>query len=1222
MKTQKSPLSKIEAGSTHRRSPVAKPIRLLARIAAVWLVWLAGAAVSRAASGAWTGATDAFWTNALNWSASPAPGTGDTATFNGASANTTVDLLNGVTVGNILFDTASVAPYTIGAGGAGQQTLTLDVNGGVTLSPTVAANQVLNANLALPAIGFYNIVNNSANTLTLAGTNSSASSGSAVLTVDGTGATAITGPIAAGAGSMGLQKTNSGTLLLSGGGYFSATNVNSYLPGVNYDPVDLRSGTTIISSGVYTNIGEFTVGGVIADGGPGNNVNLTMNGGSLAVSTWFSLGRGNGIGGVSSDLVLNNNASITAGNISCGYNVNSTNQPKGTVTLNNASSLNISGNGAVNFAESAGSDFTLTLNGTSQFIGPGTGTKSLGYSGTGTVTLNDSSAIHFGNGICYVGHNYGTGAVTVASANAVFENAGELRIGGSDSSGTGRNANGTFTVNGGTVNLGALTIGRGNNNQNGCNGVLYINDGTVTSTNDVLLAFAGATNDTGSIAMNGGTLNVGTTVTKWLRFGQWDFTSGEIDITNGNLNLNSGTSIKFDQNNSSGPKTFNQYGGNVTFYSDFATTVGGGGNLDLMLSGVATSSNTYNLNGGTLTVPQVTSSSGNGTRIFNFNGGTLRPTASSTTFFNLGSGTTAANVRDGGAIIDCNGYDITIAQPLVHSTIAGDAAIDGGLTKLGAGTLMFSNTPTYTGPTRVLGGGLVLSTAGGPVGTAAADFVVSNATVTVDASSGVAAILANNFTAAATLNLSQNPITNVIVAAGNLSLSNNTVINVAYGALNGNPALPAIKAAGSLTAGNNITVNVSAIGLRSGTIPLITVGSGMNASDFVLGTLPPGVVGSLSASGATLNLVISFANKQLTWQGENGTNWDTTTVNWTNNADGTPATYTEYSSPEVGDGVVFNDTVTNDFVNPQPTNVNITAEFRPVPVTVDSTLPFSLSGPGGITGVSSIVKNNTGSLTLLTSNSFSGGVVINGGALIVTNDDALGANVSVVTFNGGTLQVNGSTTNNSRALTMAGAGTIGVPTNAVVQFGGGVSGGGGLTKVDNGTLNLAGNNTYAGPTVVNAGTLNLAGTVTNASATVGNSSGNAVMGISGTLITKNLFVGNVSGADGAVYQNGGTVTASGGTGDNLSIGNWSGSFGYYKATGGTINVNGINIGGEQNPNVWPPAGSGDGIMEVNGATINNIGWIVLARGGGPNMGVLSIAARSPTVVAASAAIGS
>jgi hypothetical protein len=62
------------------------------------LLFMLGASSLKAASGTWTGATDNTWAGA-NWSASPVPGTGDTATFNGAGGgHTTIDLVSGVTI--------------------------------------------------------------------------------------------------------------------------------------------------------------------------------------------------------------------------------------------------------------------------------------------------------------------------------------------------------------------------------------------------------------------------------------------------------------------------------------------------------------------------------------------------------------------------------------------------------------------------------------------------------------------------------------------------------------------------------------------------------------------------------------------------------------------------------------------------------------------------------------------------------------------------------------------------------------------------------------------------------------------------------------------------------------------------------------------------------------------------------------------------------------------
>jgi len=50
--------------------------------------------------------------------------------------------------------------------------------------------------------------------------------------------------------------------------------------------------------------------------------------------------------------------------------------------------------------------------------------------------------------------------------------------------------------------------------------------------------------------------------------------------------------------------------------------------------------------------------------------------------------------------------NVNLGQPLAHSTVAGDNATDGGLTKLGAGTLNLNGANTYTGPTAINAGGL------------------------------------------------------------------------------------------------------------------------------------------------------------------------------------------------------------------------------------------------------------------------------------------------------------------------------------------------------------------------------------------------------------------------------------------------------------------------------------------------------------------------------------
>ncbi len=66
-------------------------------------------------------------------------------------------------------------------------------------------------------------------------------------------------------------------------------------------------------------------------------------------------------------------------------------------------------------------------------------------------------------------------------------------------------------------------------------------------------------------------------------------------------------------------------------------------------------------------------------------------------------------MRNGGAVIDSGANAVTIAQALTHSTISGDNATDGGLTKQGSGTLTLTAANTYTGQTTVNNGTLALT---------------------------------------------------------------------------------------------------------------------------------------------------------------------------------------------------------------------------------------------------------------------------------------------------------------------------------------------------------------------------------------------------------------------------------------------------------------------------------------------------------------------------------
>ena len=198
-----------------------------------------------------------------------------------------------------------------------------------------------------------------------------------------------------------------------------------------------------------------------------------------------------------------------------------------------------------------------------------------------------------------------------------------------------------------------------------------------------------------------------------------------------------------------------------------------------------------------------------------------------------------------------------------------------------------------------------------------------------------------------------------------------------------------------------------------------------------------------------------------------------------------------------------------------------------------------------------------------------------GGNAFMLGTNSVGPIITVNSSNPQTINNNLTLVGGSQTISTA-AGNL--------TLGGNVSGTGSLALAGSGTLNI--------PV---SGVVTIANTLT-----VGSAATNAVLNVLGGHLTGvNFNIGAVSGAVGAVYQNGGTVTAAQtANSTDFQIGNAASAFGYYAAGAGTLAVNEIGLGGEANP--------GNAIMDVNGATVNVTGWLVISRAGAAQTGILNV----------------
>lgn len=645
----------------------------------------------------------------------------------------------------------------------------------------------------------------------------------------------------------------------------------------------------------------------------------------------------------------------------------------------------ISGSGGLTMAPASSANGVLTLSGSNTYSGDTTiplfvklvtANSNAIPSGAGTGTVNVNGTLDLSGTNAVINGLSGAGTVDNSSGTAVT-----LTVGNGGASG---NFSGSIQNSGGgslslvKVGTNTLTLSGGNSFSGGAT----LSAGQVTLGNGSALG-------SGSVTLNGGTLQL------------------NAQTIGNNLVAATGTASILENSGNNG--TLN---GNLTGNGTITIQNSSGNNLSDFIngdwSGFSGTLNYYTAN-------KVINIFTPGTSVFDLSQVTLNVTNTpnlNSSSFRGGAG----QVVKLGSLAGPSGYLDTagtfeIGYLNTSTTFGGqirDNGSSGGVSKVGTGTLTLTGANSYTGPTIVSNGTLNVSSLSIGAGTYS---------LQDGASLGVSVASSGSCLKVASLTFGNN-CTNSFTA-----LSSTTVA--------------AITNEGTLTLAGTVTVNVGGA-VFVGQYPLITSTSIAGTGSFVLGSLPPGAAATIGTNGSTIVLNVTTGSLPYVWTGLNNANWDLSTLNnWSyNNAT------TVYSDNVF---VQFDDSSTQ-------TNVLVATNVAPTVMLVSNTVHSYTFAGAAITGSGSLTKNGNNTLTLVNTNTFTGGTTISAGTLQIGDGTARNGALA-----GNIIDNANLTVANPLDQTLANV----------------VGGSGSFAKTGAGTLTVSGANTFSGITAIKQGAVNI-----------------------------------------------------------------------------------------------------------------------------------------------------